>query len=105
MEFLTSVGLCDLKDRRYHMGTQHTHVAANSPHAIKHHLNWRIKSLQRQENVLEQELVFTAPMSLSEKDFVIIREKLAAALKDCIEVAKASESEHLAFLTIDWLKV
>ncbi|HEY8272718.1 MAG TPA: hypothetical protein VIG33_17625 [Pseudobdellovibrionaceae bacterium] len=45
MEFLTLVGLCDLKDHHYHMGTQHTHVAANSPHAIKHHLNWRIKSL------------------------------------------------------------
>jgi hypothetical protein len=44
-------------------------------------------------------------MSLSEKDFVIIREKLTATLKDCIEVAKESESEQLSFLTIDWLKI
>jgi uncharacterized protein (TIGR02147 family) len=105
MEYLTSVDLCNLKDHRYYMGTQHTHVAANSPHAIKHHLNWRIKSLQRQENVQEQELVFTAPMSISEKDFEIIREKLTATLKDCIELAKESEAEHLAFLTMDWLKI
>lgn len=105
IDFLVANGLCDRQQNLYVMGTQHTHVAANSPHSIKHQLNWRLKSLQKQERVQEHELAFTAPMSISSKDFLVIREKIAAAIKDCIEVAKESEADHLACLTIDWLKV
>jgi hypothetical protein len=105
MEFMVSSGLCILKGDRYQMGTQHTHVPAKSPLAIKHHLNWRLKSLQRQETVKDHELVFTAPMVISKKDFLVIREKLASTVKDCIEIAKESPSEELTLLTIDWLEI
>lgn len=105
MEFMVGSGLCVASGNRYQMGTQHTHVPANSLLAIKHHLNWRLKSLQRQESVKETELAFTAPMTISKQDFAVIREKLAAAIKDCVEVAKASGSEQLVMLTIDWMEV
>lgn len=105
MTFLVSTNLCSVRNSGYVVGTQHTHVPAKSPHAIKHHINWRIRSLQKQDNVMDTELAFTAPMSLSEKDFNVIREKLVATVKDCIEVAKDSKSERLAFLTIDWMEI
>lgn len=104
-DFLVVCGLCDRDQELYTMGIQHTHVAAKSPHAIRHHLNWRLRGLEKQERVQDEELVFTAPMAISSKDFLVIREKITAAIKDFIEVAKESEADHLAYLTIDWLKV
>jgi uncharacterized protein (TIGR02147 family) len=103
LDFLCEKNLCVKNGDRYLMGSQHTHIAIDSPFAIRHHMNWRTKALQLHETRTEEELVFTAPMSVSVKDFNVIREKLIECFKDVVEVAKASEAEDVAFLNIDWL--
>lgn len=106
LNFLTEAALCDIEGEHYRLGTQHTHLDANSPFIQRHHMNWRTKALQRHENISPHELAMTAPLSISVKDFQVIREKLLACLKESFEVAKNSPAEDVAFLNIDflWLK-
>ena len=66
-------------------------------------MNWRNRALQRHENISEQELVYSAPMSLSEKDFELLREELAHWIKKMVERVQVSPSEKMAFLNIDFL--
>jgi hypothetical protein len=37
---------------------------------------WRVKALQRAELLTDEELMFTAPLSISEKDFAYLREEI-----------------------------
>ncbi len=103
VDFLERAGLILLEDGLYKLGEAHTHLSGDSPFIIKHHMNWRIKALQRHENIRREELAFTAPISLSKKDFLKIRENLLSSIKEVIEVAKESKAEEVAFLNIDWL--
>ncbi len=66
-------------------------------------MNWRAKALQRRESISATELALTAPMSISIKDFVKIREKLLECIKENLEIAKNSPAEDIAFLNIDFL--
>lgn len=105
LEFLSSKELIIEERGRFKLGTQHTHLPSDSPFIIRHHMNWRTKALQGHENISPEELAFTAPMSISKKDFEKIREKILICIKESIEVAKSSEAEDLAFLNIDWMWV
>jgi uncharacterized protein (TIGR02147 family) len=102
VNFLIQLGLCQLERGMIQMGSQHVHVPANSLFVTKHHLNWRIRAIQSLDRIQENELHFTAPMAISKKDFSVIREKIVKLIQETIEVAKASEAEDLATLTIDF---
>lgn len=102
VSFLCSTGLCTLDNGKVLLGNQHIHVPANSTFAIRHHINWRLRSINSLEHVTDEELNFTAPMSISKKDFSQIREKIIKLIQDTVEIAKASDAEDLATLTIDF---
>lgn len=99
--FLCSTGLCYEEENRYYMGTIHTHVEQGSPFASRHHSNWRIKAIQKQEDFTKEELAFTAPFSVNKKDFDKIREKLLTVINESIEIMKESEAEEVACMTLD----
>ncbi len=61
-----------------------------------------MRAVNSLENTTQEELNFTAPMSISKKDFALIREKIVKLIQETVEVAKASEAEDLATLTIDF---
>lgn len=103
MDFLVNKDLVRLEMEYYTLGSLHTHLPSDSPFIVRHHMNWRTKALQRHENIAPEEIAFTAPMSISKKDFLVIREKILACIKDSIDVAKESKAEDVGFLNIDWL--
>ena len=70
LTFLEKTGLIFLQNELYKLGDIHTHLSGDSPFILKHHMNWRIKALQRHENIRSEEMAFTAPMSLAKKDFL-----------------------------------
>lgn len=101
LNFLCAANLCKFENGKYHMSDQHIHVPANSPFVVRHHTNWRLRAINSLENTSTEEMSFTAPMSITKKDFLLIREKIVKLIQEVIEVAKASEAEDLATLTID----
>lgn len=102
INFLVRIGLCNLQNGKITLGDLHLHIPAESPFVSKHHLNWRVQGIQSLDKVNEDELHFTAPMSIARKDFLIIREKIVKLIQESVAIAKNSEAEDLAAMTIDF---
>jgi len=104
LAFLTQTGVCEERGERYVMGAVHVHVPNESPHVLKHHMNWRMKAVQKMDSRDEKELFFSAPMSISKEDFAVLREKLNAAIQETVTIATKSKAEDVVCLNIDFFK-
>lgn len=105
INFLLSVGLIVLENSLYKMGPARTHVGKNSPFVSKHHTNWRVRAMERAQNLKDNELMFTGPMSLSQKDFESLRERMIGMIQEVSDKVKDSESEILACFNLDFFKM
>lgn len=105
LSFLTQTGLCEEKNGIYTPGETHVHVANESPFVVKHHINWRIKAIQQMDHREPAELFFTAPMALSENDFLVLREKFNVAIQETVKVVSDSNAEKVACLNLDFFKL
>lgn len=101
LEFLVSKNLCGQTKGGYKMGLQKIHVPASSPLSKNHHVNWRLKSLDFVQDVKKSELAFTAPISISVKDFEKIKKMILKLIEDISEVVSETEPEVLACLNFD----
>lgn len=65
-----------------------------------------MKAISRGEELSESELMFTGPVSLSKKDFEILREETIAFIKSFLDRVHASPAEEIACLNLDffWIK-
>ncbi len=61
-----------------------------------------MRAIQKGEKLSEQEMMFTGPVSLSKKDFKILREKIVLFIKDYLEIVRDSPAEEVACLNIDF---
>ena len=105
LHFLVQSGLCAQKGDKYLMGAQKTHVDKKSAHVRRHWLNWHIQALSRLETVDESELIYSAPFSISKKDFESLQEELTAFIADFVKKVQKTEPQQVAFLNIDLLRL
>ena len=106
LNFLISTELCNLENDYYKMGSQSIHIARGSPHLYKHHTNWRLKSIAASDKISVDEMMYTAPMSISKSDFEIVRASLTAIIKEVTDLAIESKAEDVVYFGIDffWIK-
>lgn len=102
LDFLVRAQLCVEEKGKYKIGVRSTFVPFSSPHVLKHHSNWRIKALQKSDQLSKEEMMFTSQISLAKKDFSLVREKLAQFIKDVEKIVSSSDPDDLANLNIDW---
>ena len=105
LEFLHSTGLCVEKNGQYKMGPQSTHLGTDSPLIARHHQNWRLKTIERANQISSHELIFTSPVSIATADIAKVKKVLMGAVEDCFKIIEPSSCEELACLNIDWFKV
>lgn len=105
LDFLVRTGLIIQKEGAYHMGPQRTFLARNSPMIGRHHSNWRIKAIERANDLAENELMFTGPLTCSQRDAAQIREKLAKLIQEISDIVKDSPSEELIYFGLDFLQI
>lgn len=101
VQFLLEAGLLIVEKNKYKMGVSRTYLERDSIHLSKHHTNWRLQSIQRIENLSDDELMLTAPISISKEDFILVREEISALIKSVTERVKKSPAEQVACLNID----
>ena len=106
MSFLVDTGLCNEKNGQYTMGPQKIHLEKSSPHLLRFQTDWRMKAISKGEELGDSELMFTAPISLSKKDFDNLREESILFIKRFLETVHASPAEEIACLNLDffWIK-
>lgn len=101
LRFLTSTGLCVEEKGLFTQGVQRTHLDRTSPYIQRHHSNWRVKAIQRSDNLEDDELMFTGPLSISYSDFTKVREKIVDLIKEVSNTVKESDPEEVACFNVD----
>lgn len=102
ISFLLEHQLCEQQGEKIVMGPQRTHLPAESPMISKHHMNWRLRAFDNYSRMRDEDLSFTGPMSIGEKDAPIIREKITQLIKEISEIVKDSPSEKMYCFNMDW---
>lgn len=106
LSFLLSRKLCEEKNGQIERGPQHTFLPTSSPYIKNHHRNWRIHSLERVDLLdHDNELMYTAPMSLSRDAYQKLRENLLQVIKDTVKLIGPTDDEMIACLNIDLIKL
>lgn len=105
LEFLVQTGLCVLRENTYQQGPSKIHIGAGSPFVSRHHLNWRIKAIEKVGNIEKNDFSFTMPANLSFKDAKVLRQLLLESAQKCISTVDDSKAETMYCLNIDWFKV
>jgi uncharacterized protein (TIGR02147 family) len=105
LNFLRETGFVKQNGACYVIGTQYTHLAKSSPYLTRHHSNWRLKALQKADQISDQELMYTSVFSISKKDFETLRESLVLVIQHFLKSVKASEGEVVACFGLDLFKV
>lgn len=105
IEFLLKTGLCVMDGEKLKNGPAHTHVDQNSPLVYKHHLNWRLKAFERHERLLPEELMFTAPLSIGQKDIEKVRSKILNFIQEVKAIVDETDPDKMCCLNIDWFKI
>ncbi len=101
LDFLVSAQLCEQKNDLYKMGQQRTYIDRGSIYFLKHHLNWRMKSIERSEVATEDEKLYTVTMSVSQKDFLRIKEEVSKLLNEILKISQTTQPEKLACFNCD----
>lgn len=104
IQFLTDNNLLLNINGKLQMGPMKTHLENTSPWIKKHHQNWRLKALESIENESDNDLFYSAPMSLSHEVAVKIRQQIPEFIKQIIEEVGPSKSEVVRCLNIDWFE-
>lgn len=102
LQFLVECGLCTFENAHYLPGIQKTHLEQESPHLLKHHANWRIRAIRQSEELSKDELMYTAPVSLSKSDFNSLREEMLQFIKHFLGRVHPSPAEEIACFSLDW---
>ena len=105
LEFLLSRGLCQEEDGRIFYGDTKTYIGQESLLVSRHHSNWRLKALERIDRVDPQELAYTNPVVLAEKDIAKVREEIVQLIERVHKITAPSPCEKLFCFNIDWLEM
>jgi uncharacterized protein (TIGR02147 family) len=105
LQFLLESGLCIERDGKIQTGPKSTHLEATSPLVSRHHMNWRLKAMERHPRLTVDELAYTSPMTLSKKDVLLIRETTVRFIEHVTKIVDSSASEELYCMNLDWFKV
>lgn len=106
LNFLVETGLCVEKNQKFFLGSQKTHLEKNSPYMLRHLGNCRLSAIQQIESLSDEELMYSATVSLSENDFYLLREEMVEFIKKFLNRVHSSPSEEVACLNLDffWIK-
>ncbi len=101
VDFLLSAGLVVEKKGVLECGPTWTFASDGTPHAARHHTNWRLKALERIEQRREHEVQITLPVTLSVKDRAKLRKMIFKFVEESKELVESSPAEVLSILTLD----
>lgn len=103
--FLLESGLCITKKNKIEMGPKRTHIAKDSPFIRAHHRNWRLRCMQKLDASEQDDLFFTAPLTISKADAKRLQKRLLDVIAEAGAIVDPSTPEDLHCLNIDFFKV
>lgn len=105
IEFLESCGLITNTKTGYETGMTKVFLKGDSPFIVQHHHNWRLSAMNDIINPKKENLHFSSVYTLSEKDFVKIREQLLENIQQVWSIVQPSKEEKLCALNLDFFEL
>lgn len=105
VQFLLTNGLIINDNDRYKIGSQSTHLNADSPWIALHHANWRKKAIEKVKIPSDLKVHYTSPMTLSKIDAQKVQTLIHKLIEDVGKIVDPSPSEDLMCLNVDWFQV
>lgn len=107
LDFLLKYGLVKKQGLRYSVGLASTHLDAASPLVNHRQMTWRLKANEYMASMGEQtqNLFFTGPCSISEKNFEAFREELNHLIKKFVTIVGSEEPEEFACFNLDFFRI
>lgn len=105
LERLTRQGLVKKDGDRFLYANLSTYVERDSELASRHNLNWRLKAIERLDQISATEMAYSNPIMIAKNDFERVTELVVKFIDDFRKLTGPSPSEILCCLNIDWLKI
>lgn len=105
LQFLTNNDLCKEEKGLYQIGPNSTHIGSDHPLVMRHHANWRFKTIEKLNHLSSSELCLTLPCAISEKSIKLIKKELIEVIERSTKIIDDSPAEILTCLNIDLFKV
>lgn len=105
LEFLMAKGLVKSNNGNLEIGPSSTHISKSSPMVKNHHRNWRLKALESLDNLEDNEIMYTAPMTTSKDVYQNLNKKILKLIDEFVEEASTAKGEDLYYLNIDLRKM
>ena len=105
LEFLKNNNLVIEEKGLLKNGLGNNHLEKKSPFIFKHHTNWRIKAIEKIEDLSDEKLMYSVNLSLSKGDFMKLREEMVQFIQKFLKTVHASPAEDIAQLNLDFFWV
>lgn len=106
IDFLQSTHLIKWEKKRFFMGKSHIHLSKESPHILKHYINWRMKALNDLAEKFQDNVSYSGVMTCSSEDLERIREIMVKAIEDSTNKAVQSKAEsEIVYFNLDLFSV
>lgn len=105
LRFLTDAGIIEETDGKFRTLLSKIHVSSTSPFIWKHHQNWRVKAMERYQQISDDELFFTSPLTINSRDIAEVKKKILKLIQEVSQTVEKSDPDTLCCLNIDWVKL
>ncbi len=105
LEFLFEVGLVIKNKNKISYGVSSLHLSKDSPWIRAHHLNWRQKGIESLSLNKEDDLHYSAPLTISKKDAQKFHDHLIEVIEKMREIVDPSPCEEFYCFNMDWFNV
>lgn len=93
IEFMKTIGLVVQQGDRILHGPHHVHLGSDSNLIIQHHRNWRLQAMNSLDHRRENDIHYSAAVSLSKKDAMKIKDSILENLHSNVKVISSSPEE------------
>lgn len=104
-EKLLEMGLIQLSGGHYKTGFMRLHIPKGSSFLLRHYSNWRLRAIDRSDQINDDEVMYTSVSSISEKDLAKIKEKLLSWISEYAKNVSASPAERVVCFNLDFFRV
>lgn len=101
LDFLCAHGLVKRVDGKFTIGNRALHLAKESPLVQKHHLNWKLRSMDALNQPKASDLHYCSLVALSRSDLEKLKERMLSAVEEIRGTVAASKEETLACYSLE----
>lgn len=102
---LSSAGLVEKKSDRYEIGQKRIHLDQKASLIQRHHVNWRLKSIQQCEKATSDSLRYSSVLALSEQDAFRVKELILELVEKSEHILRQTDEEDVFVLLCDFFRL